>query len=396
MKHLTKLIFAPVLIILWGACTKPGTGTQEQNPEKEDRTLYYSALEFDPSYDWKKDSLGGAVDTRLVLYKDHERIAQVEISAAEHLSGSCELHRIFGGALYSVHDISGYTIVRKNGEYATGWEGREIMEDFMVVGGDIHSLSSDPGGCGVTYRINERVVLREPQAYLEGGLYTDMGQVCFAYRRGTDKKASLEADEYFLCYDGVTNRVEIGASVVQVLALRRSKGVIHMLTKESGTDGIVWSGGKLTKMICPDGCTAFRDCGFVGTGKGICVHFQGKVRNESWDGMTWNDFFWDSAGMHSRTKGTEHVVSHICGKSDLCYATSSSAGTGKLCVRSGGASNVLPEQYSMISPFALCEFGGSFAIGVNNTAKNNRPVVIVGADAMEMDFNGYFTRFALP
>lgn len=396
MKHLSKLILAPVLIISWGACTKPGINPGEQDQEKEEEhSLYYCALEYDPGYDWKKDSLGGAVDTRLVLYKDHERIAEVEISAEEHLSGSGELHRICGGALYTVHEISGYTIVRKNGEYAAGWEGRDIMEDFIMSGGELHSLSSDPGGCGITYRINERTILREPQAYLEGGLYTDRGQVCFAYRKGPDKKASLDTDEYYVCCGGESSRVEIGAGVTQVLALRRHDGIIHMLAKEAETDGIVWSGGKLTKVISPDGCTAFRDCGFVRTGKGICAHFQGRVRNESWDGMVWNDFFWDSAGMHSRTKGSEQVVSHICGKSDLCYATSST-GTGKLCVTSGGSSNVLQEYYSLTSPYALCEFGGAYAMGVNNSAKNNRPVVIVGADMMEMDFNGYFTRFVLP
>lgn len=397
MKHLSKLILAPVLIFLWGACTKPESNENGQDSGKEeDHSLYYCALEFDPGYDWKKDSLGGAVDTRLVLYRNHARIAEVEISAEEHLSGSGELHRICEGALYSVHEISGYTIVRKNGEYAAGWEGRDIMEDFIVSGGDLHCLSSDPGGCGITYRINEKTVLREPQAYLEGGLYTDRGQVCFAFRKGPDKKASLDTDEYYLCCGGVANRIEIDAGVTQVLAMRRHDGIIHMLAKEAETDGIVWSGGKLTKIISPDGCTAFRDCNFAVTGKEIFAHFQGKVKNESWDGMVWNDFFWNSAGMQARTKGAEQVVSHICGKNSLCYASSASAGTGKLCVTLGESSRTLPESYSMTSPYALCEANGTFALGLSNSAKNNRPVIIVGADTMEMDFNGYFTRFVLP
>lgn len=359
----------------------------------QDHALYYSAVEYDSGYDWKKDSLGGAVDSRLVLYREGKRIAEVEISAAEHLSSSGELHRICEGALYSSHEVSGYTIIRRNGEYAAGWEGKEILEDLLVISGNIHTLSSWPGGTGLTYRVNDKVVLQESDACVEGTLYLDNSQVCFAYSR---KGGAEKSQEYFICADGTPEKVVAGGGIVEVMALHRYDGKVHLLAKETDIGGLVWSADGFTRILEPEGCTGMRDCGFIATPKGLVAHFQGKVRNEGWNDMVWNDFFWNRDGMLGRTTVADQVVSQISSGGELCYATSPAASADRLSVVCGDKTRKMPENYFLLSPYAICATDSGYAMGVNDAAKNNRPVLINGADTQEMDFNGYFTRFVLP
>ena len=78
----------------------------------------------------------------------------------------------------------------------------------------------------------------------------------------------------------------------------------------------------------------------------------------------------------------------------LCFATAS--GSTMDYAYYDGRKSLFGRRYELLSSGALCCDREGFAIGLNDTNDNMRPLIIRGKDTLRYDFNGYFIHLALP
>ena len=171
----------------------------EQEEEKEERHTphcYFSAVEFPQGYNWKRDSAGGQVPCRIVLFKDGDRILELAVRP-DGPSADPDMHRIVGGHLYTDYCTAEETIVGKDGTELFRYPGRESLRGFCVdAAGKVHTLGQSRNGQGFSYRIDGEPVLSRSTGFVfgspgagpglrDGALSRDEeGRFCFAFADG--------------------------------------------------------------------------------------------------------------------------------------------------------------------------------------------------------------------
>lgn len=193
----------------------PGAGDGDgASKTVTDTTLYFSAVRFADSYDWRRDSTYGAIEYEILFYRDFEPVLSVP-SAAECASPDLDSHHIIGGRLYTEAVSHGRTVLGRDGQTLFSFEGKEILRGLLPVGDDIYTLSESRGGEGFSLRKNGEIVFRresgsvfgdlaDPSYRPYGALYRDLDKICFCYRSG---KAPDEY--YYMVQDGVETRTSL-------------------------------------------------------------------------------------------------------------------------------------------------------------------------------------------
>lgn len=177
--------------------TSSHPGSPEQEKKEDDPHCYFSAVEFPKGYNWKRDSAGGQVNCRIVLFRDGERKLELPVQEGG-LSADPDMHRIAGGHLYTDYCTDGETVIGRDGEELFRYPGRESMRGFFVdAEGRIHTLGQNRSGQGFSYRINGEAIYFRDAGILFGGsgagpglrsgaLCQDSeGHVCFTFATGS-------------------------------------------------------------------------------------------------------------------------------------------------------------------------------------------------------------------
>lgn len=401
----SKLVMLQAILLACIVCGCEIVDTKGNNqdplPDKplKDKDLYYSAVEYERGYDWRKDSLCGAVESRLCLYKNHQKLFSITLGPRDSDVAQADMHRIEGGNLYSFHNIGNRTAIRKNGEDFIYFDSQEYISHFVVADSVVYTLSSRPGHEEWRLRRNGSKVAEEENAVVIGDLYMDRGELCFAYGQILESSAGARQHRYYFVRDGQREPMNLLSTVTEVLAARRFGGVMNCLVTESNIDGVVWQQGEASFIINEDLASRGRDCSFFVAGDAIYAHAQVKTVYDDRQ-QFWNDYFWQpKAGSDSvtdRTNVSMQILSLCPHGKMLCYAASPRAASYPITVVHGGRKDSLDDNYRMVSPFALCCSSTRYCIGLNDAGNGYRPVVIDGQQTKEFDFNGYFTRFYLP
>lgn len=147
--------------------------SQEQPDEEGEHTphCYLSAVEFSQGYNWKRDSAGGQVPCRIVLFRDGERVLELPVGE-NGPSADPDMHRIAGGHLYTDFSTEeGETLIARDGIELFRYPGRESIRGFFVSPeGRVHTLGQNRLGQGFSYRIDgEEVFARSTGTLLGGG-----------------------------------------------------------------------------------------------------------------------------------------------------------------------------------------------------------------------------------
>lgn len=390
-------VLAPVLC----ACERIDVTPTPVDPDipQKSKDLYYCAVEYDPSYDWRRDSLGGNVDTRLLLFKNHKLQLTLSLGKESSIVGDCDMHRVIEGSLYSLHPDGGRTALRKDGIDLFFLDANEYVHDILLKDGSVFTLSSTSSDNGWRLRKDGQIVCQESSAMLMGGLYEDMGDLCFAWAQLVQSSSDSRSYRYFFNCNGENRQIEPGVGVQSLVAVRRHKSVMNILQKEANMNGLVWLQGQSSFVISQTNGHDSRDYSFVAAADQLYAHAQ--VNSSYDDGENfWNDYFWlplpGSNSVTDRTSVTVQVLAFCPDDHGLCYVCSPYAASSRLMVYHNGQKHNLDEKYLMVSPYALCCSATRYCIGLNDAQQNYRPVVIDGQQTVEHDFNGYFTRFYLP
>ncbi len=186
-------------------------GSQDEGGQtvvSTDTTVYLSAVRFEESYNWRRDSTYGAVSYEILFYKDYKPVLTIP-SSAESASPDLDSHHIIDGHLYTEAASLGHTALGRDGETLFSFEGREILRGLLPVGSDVYTLSESRSGDGFSLRKNGKVLFRresgsvfgdlaDPSYRPYGALYRDQDKVSFCYRAGKDRN-----EHYYVVQDCV-------------------------------------------------------------------------------------------------------------------------------------------------------------------------------------------------
>lgn len=172
-----------------------------------DTAILFSAVRFEESYNFHKDSAYGADNYEIIFYRDFEPSLSIP-SSAECASPDPDTHHIIGGHLYTEAVSRERTFVGRDGQTLFSFEGREILRGLLPDGDDIYTLSESRSGDGFSFRKNGKILFSSESGYVfgdmsepsygpSGALYRDLGKICFCYAvrlSGTER--------YFTVKDG--------------------------------------------------------------------------------------------------------------------------------------------------------------------------------------------------
>ncbi len=188
-----------------------------------DTALLFSAVRFEESYNYHRDSAYGAGRYEILLYRDFEQALSIP-SSAECASPDPDTHHILGGHLYTEAVTRERTFIGRDGQTLFSFEGREILRGLLTDGDDVYTLSESRSGDGFSFRKNGEILFSRESGYVfgdmaepsygpSGALYRDMGKICFCYAARLSGK-----EQYYTVMDGVAGvtRFEERCSVQDV------------------------------------------------------------------------------------------------------------------------------------------------------------------------------------
>lgn len=380
--------------LLWALCALHGaTGCEvidinTQNPPPGPaKNLFYTTVEYPRGYDWYRDSLGGIVDTRLVLYKDHKQQLSISLTPEEYQTTFTHMHGIFEGDLYSVHCKRGATSFKRNGEALFSIGEEKNLLEFSVAEGNVYSIFLD-GDQGFEYRKNSDIVLKCPKAEVMGEMYTDSGQVCFSFRENIGDSGSVCVYRYYYVKGEERKMINPMPMVTEILAARLYKGKLNILQKENGINGMVWTWDENSMVI--SGGQKMRGYSFTVTSKDIYAHSQ--TSGAAGSPSSWQDNFWTKGGTKRTSAADEHIVA-VCAEpdGDLCFACTPKAAAGPVTLVTESGRETLANNMILMSQCNICSDGARLFVGL--TEKESRKPVIYGTGSYEgYPFNGFFTH----
>lgn len=179
-----------------------------------DHSLYFCALDFEPSYDWTRDSSFGAVSYSLCLYKDYSLGCKID-SDCGLIRPDPDTHHIIAGHLYTEAVKDANTIIAKDGVEQFRLSGSYVLKGLVPTPAGLYMLTQDIITAGVALWLNDELIsdlgevrlfgdLFDPSYAPTGALYVDNNELCYAYTRG---------NKVYLCHNEST--IEFSDSQIQ-------------------------------------------------------------------------------------------------------------------------------------------------------------------------------------
>ena len=365
---------------------EPAVEGIQGNPDKD---VYYTALSYPEGYDWIGDPSGGEVEISLLLLRNSDLLLSLNANSLNQVSAQADMHYLFGEDLYCLWSDGEKCSVKKNGDYCCRWQSEERLCDLLVSNGEIFTLGIR-GGNELIFRQNGSILLQEENAELTDGLFEDNGEVCFAFARLLESNDNTVARQYFLAHGPERTQIIPPMEASRLYSVTRQDGVLHTLGQIAGKKQLIAVKGPNAYVISYSQYQDLRGAQLVSCDGKILIHAQVKTAS------VWRDIWWEGTKtFHITEPGLQLLTSP---SSSLKFGCLSSIGarTGPLTLFDGNNSCKLDSRYTFFSSNAALFTTKGAIIGVNDSAKNFRPVIINGADTLRYTFNGYFTRISLP
>ncbi len=199
-----------------------GRGTVADSTEapKGDTSVFVSAVSVPKDYDWRRDSLYGAVPCELRLMKNGVPVFSMQ--TGEIASSSPDTHHILDGHLYTEFASPDGTVICRDGKELFRYPRRETLKGLLVRGEDVYTLGHSLDDGSLNYRRNGEMLLRQdsgeafgdfsmPGYGRNGALYENGGKVCFCFKTPS------------ACYavsDGAMYNVRTSVSVFRIKDMR--------------------------------------------------------------------------------------------------------------------------------------------------------------------------------
>ena len=201
-------------------------------PAVMDTSVYLVAVEFPEGYDWRRDTLYGAVTGNIVLFRNGERLLSVPAGYGCQASLEPDLHHLVGGHVYTETCIDGNTVIGMDGEELFSYPGREFLCGLLVEGSDVYTLGQNRSGKGFSLRRNGGALLEAEDGtvashlsdypeYPTGALYRDGERLFFSYWKNLSPVSSERS--WFVVEDGVETIVDAGGNGMYDIRVKDGK-----------------------------------------------------------------------------------------------------------------------------------------------------------------------------
>lgn len=175
-------------------------------------SVYATALHFQDSVNWRKDSLRQA---DLLFFIDGKQVLEIPVSSPP----DPDRHRIWDGHLWSDSTDGHQTVVLCDGQEQFRFDGEEHLQGFLLVNGDVHTLGQHPGRDGFCYRINGDVVFESDRGSVLGSPSDP------EWRGGA---LSLDGEDVFYSYSDQGYHIMRGGEHFQTLPVSPSDALLDL------------------------------------------------------------------------------------------------------------------------------------------------------------------------
>ena len=402
-KKRAKAFLWAAAILLAGGCDTKNLGEIYLNPQTgkeegcEESHLWACAVSFPKGYDWRKDSLGTASTSDLLLFRDTECILKLSCNSLNRVSADADRHYIVGGQLYTVYPTSSDCIVKKNGQEAFRIGRRELITDLIVRDSCIFTLGTPPSGKGWIWRKDGQELLQRDDGEILGGMYTDKDSICFAFVENIGgSTTSVTSHRYYCVRETEVSQLKLGTDIEEVLSIRMNEGVLNYLAVSSAVkNGVLWQQGPNAYSLGAGRLKKIRNFALDRVGKEIVAH------GFELTGQVWTHSFWASpTAMETNTKDVCERLIYCSDSPVQCYSWYN-PDSGRTFVVWNASKRDYTGDFRVVSPYVLAGNESGYAIGMSEVCAKSYtgdlteiPVIVTPDDTLRFNFNGYFTRLS--
>lgn len=342
---------------------------------------YVSAFDYPEGYNWRADPERGEVKCSLVVFRDGVPVLKVPVGNSYLVSPDPDMHRIIDGHLYTDFSTEHETVIKRDGKPLLSYPEPEIICDFRLEAGRLHTLGHSRSGQGFSYRVNGEVVLERDSGYTFGRISFEDSLTSLAFAEPIMSADGI-IERYYVMRDGKIEQIALRDDVTKVWDVDFHNGRIYYLASLVGVRApVLVSQQEMTALSMP-AAQSLVSCRMAVQPDGICV--EGVLD----DKKQIQSVFWTPEGKcHLFPKGM--TFSAFCQNEEgVHYALNPATGVGAGLIYRGGESLDMPSGYSCMGRQAMDFSSGMLSVGLSSLS-GERPVLWVDGQLKELDVNGY-------
>ena len=356
-------------------------GPAVQPPASAQSVSFVSAFDYPEGYDWRADPERGEVKCSLVVFREGIPVLKVPVGD-EYLTGSDpDMHRIIDGHLYTDFSTDSETIIKKDGKPLFSYPKPEMICDFQVRDGNVHTLGHSRSGQGFSYRINGEPVLERESGYTYERILFEDSQAVIAFSEPITSSEGV-VERHYVMRDGKVMQVAVRDDIKKVWDVSYQNGEVCYLASLAGVSTpVLVSGQKIMAMSMP-----------------AALHLVSIRMNVLSSGIYAEGVLSDQSQLHSILWSPENryvlfpkgaTFSAVCrGEDAMHYAVNPAAGKGTGLIYRAGESLDMPSGYACMSRQAIDFSAGILSVGLSSLS-GGKPVLWVDGQLKELDVNGY-------
>ena len=398
-QYLKKLMPGVIFCFAMASCSLKELGTVQKDdyngvwtgpsispPAISKSVTYISAFNYPQDYDWMSDPERGAVKCSLVVFRDGLPILKVPVGDEYRVGPDPDMHRIIDGHLYTDYSTESMTIIKRDGKPLIEYSEPEMMCDFKVLGGNVHTLGHSRLGQGFSYRINGRVILERDSGRSFERLFVQDSTVSLAFTEQI-KSADGILERYYVMVGGKVAQVALRDDVKKVWDIVvHGVDVLYLASVTGVSSPVMVSGTQMTALSIPSSMSLV-SCKINMLDKGFCV--EGVLSNCK----RLQCALWDMNGKYSLfPQGL--TFSAFCSDEHALHCTLNPASeTGAGLIYRSGETLDMPLGYSCLGRSAMDFSSGMLSVGLSSTL-GGKPLLWTDGQTKELDVNGYISCVA--
>ena len=359
------------------------TGPSISPPSTSKKVTYITAFNYPQSYDWAADPERGTVKCSLVVFREGKPILKVPVGDEYKVSPDPDMHRVIDGHLYTDYSTDEITLIKKDGKPLIEYPAPEMICDFNVVNGDVHTLGHSRSGQGFSYRINGASVLERDSGYSFEKIFVDDTTTSIAFSEQIAASSGI-VERYYIMSNSKVSQVALRDDIKKVWDVAIYDGKVIYLASLTGVSApVLVSKTGMMALSMPSSLTLV-SCRMNVLSEGIFV--EGVLT----DGKQVQSVLWDAKSSYTLfQKGL--TFSAICQGDDVVHCTLNPAsGAGAGLIYRGGETLSMPLGYSCMSRNAMDFSSGLLSVGLSSL-NGGKPVLWVDGQTNELDINGYIS-----
>lgn len=227
-------------------------GVRVPNPapkDPQDQSVTTCLVSYPEDYDWRRDTLCGDLECRLLVYRDSTLLRAFPAGWRHQTSPEADTHFLFGEDLFTIWRDRGKVVIKKNGLTLTEFASTEIIRGILPLDGALWTLGTDASGLHLR-KDGETVFERKgAEVYdavgdngtdISGALYTDRSRICFSYTK----------DGQWHIVSGTEDTIiDAGGAIDMIMRVRLLDGTLYILGDRQGAPGPYLYDGKSNRKL---------------------------------------------------------------------------------------------------------------------------------------------------